>query len=61
MTELHHHLPLLDACTIGEKMRLLQWHLDNLWEQGWRTMEEIPIQEHKEIHRKEKCYAYQDA
>ncbi len=51
MTELHHAVPLLDACTIREKMRLIQWHLDNLWNEGWRVLEEIGVEEHRAIHQ----------
>jgi hypothetical protein len=51
MTENHHQIPLLDACTLEDKFILLDWHLRNLWDGGWTTIKEIPQEEHREIHR----------
>lgn len=46
--EKHHTIP------VGMSIEHIDWHLRHLWDDGWKTIREVSVKEHKEIHHESK-------
>jgi hypothetical protein len=48
--EYHHTLPVAENSSVEEKLDRLDWHLKNLWVDGWKTIVPVKRSVHVALH-----------